>query len=63
VFLGYQLVGKKFRWMVLLAASAVFFWLISGRLIAWAALTTVLTWSGGLLIEKLKKSAVPNAAG
>lgn len=63
VFLGYQLVGKKFRWMVLLAASAVFFWLISGRLIAWAALTTVLTWGGGLLIEKVKKSAVPKAAG
>ncbi|MBQ5430976.1 MAG: MBOAT family protein [Lachnospiraceae bacterium] len=55
VFLAYQMTRQKYRWVVLLASSAVFFWLISKYLIGWAALTTVLTWGGGLLMEKLKK--------
>ncbi len=57
VFLVYQLTCKKYRWMVLLASSAVFFWLISHYLIGWAALTTVLTWGGGRIIEKIKEKS------
>ena len=56
----YQLLPKRFRWISLLAASLLFYWSLSGRLIVWVLLASVWTWLFGLLIAR---SAAERKAG
>ncbi len=61
VILLYQLFPKKYRYISLLAASAVFFTLISKTLILFALLAVVISFFGGLAIDRTdgpKKKAV-----
>lgn len=52
VLLVYYLVPLKFRWIVLLAGSYVFYWLNSKWLVLVLLGTTLLTWLMGLWIQK-----------
>lgn len=59
VMASYQLTPKKYRYITLLIASMVFFLLISKFLIGWTIITTLITYYGGILIDKyLKKSKI-----
>ncbi|MCR4955565.1 MAG: MBOAT family protein [Lachnospiraceae bacterium] len=52
----YQMTPKKKRYYTLLLVSVAFFMLISKYLIYWAAITTAVTFLGGLLIERTLKN-------
>lgn len=52
--LVYQLTPSKKRWMVLLAASYLFFWSISGKLVLYLIGTTWFTYSVGLHLQWLR---------
>ena len=57
----YWLSPQKIRRYVLLFESCAFFWLISGKLIAYLVLSAVLIYGFGLWIEKVnakKKKAI-----
>lgn len=47
ILLLYQLTAVKFRWVLLLAADYVFFWMISGKLIVYLLLATMITYLTG----------------
>lgn len=51
VILIYQLTPQKFRWMTLLAADYLFFWMISGKLVLYLLFATVMTHYIGLWLE------------
>lgn len=51
VILIYQITQQKFRWMILLAADYVFFWMISGKLILYLLFATIMTHYIGLWLE------------
>ena len=51
VILIYQITPQKFRWMILLAADYVFFWMISGKLILYLLFATIMTHYIGLGLE------------
>lgn len=51
VILIYQITPQKFRWMILLAADYVFFWMISGKLILYLLFATIMTHYIGLWLE------------
>ena len=51
VILIYQITPQKFRWMILLAADYVFFWMISGKLILYLLFATIMTLYIGLWLE------------
>ncbi len=53
-FLCYFAMPKKWRWTVLLAASMVFYWLVSGALIAFLLLTAATTYGTALWVEKIQ---------
>ncbi len=52
VILLYQIVPKKFRFAVIIAADYVFFWLFSGKLIVYLICATLLTYFIGIWIER-----------
>lgn len=52
VLVGYQLMPKKGRPYVLLAASYVFFWLISGKLLLFLVFTTFSIYGFGRLLDR-----------
>lgn len=54
VVLVYQLVPQKFRWIVLLSADYLFFWLISGKLILYLLCATVMTHYTGIWLENVE---------
>ena len=58
VLVLYQLVPARFRWLVLIAASYLYFWLFSGALILYLIGTTVLVFAAGRRIEFLKRECV-----
>ena len=53
VILLYQIVPKKFRFVVLLAADYVFFWMFSGKLIIYLLIATLLTHYIGIWLENV----------
>ena len=57
VILVYQFVPQKFRWMVLLSADYLFFWLISGKLILYLLAATIMTHYIGIWLENVDLTA------
>lgn len=53
VIAAYALCPRRFRWVVLLAFSYVFFWLISGKLIVFILLSTLIMYGVGLKLDAL----------
>lgn len=53
VILVYQIIPKKFRFVVLLAASYTFFWMISGKLLIYLVCATFLTHHIGIWLENI----------
>ena len=53
VIVAYALIPRRFRWVVLLAASYVFFWLISGKLIVFILISTLTIYGVGIKLDKL----------
>ena len=51
----YNLIPKKFRWMVLLLFSYFFFYIISKKLIIYLLVTTILIYFGGIWISKIQE--------
>jgi len=54
-FTAYFAVPKKWRWLVLLGASLIFYWLASGALIVCLLLTASTTYGAALWVEKILK--------
>ena len=61
VILVYQLTPQKFRWLVLLSANYLFFWLISGKLILYLLFATVITHYIGIWLENVSLTAEGSA--
>jgi D-alanyl-lipoteichoic acid acyltransferase DltB (MBOAT superfamily) len=55
VVLGYQLMPKRWRWTVLLAASYVFFWTISRKLLIYLLLSTFSIHHFGLWMDTIQR--------
>lgn len=53
VILGYCVIGEKRRKYFLLAASYIFFWMISGRLVVYLGLSTLFMHYFGIWLERL----------
>ena len=62
VILGYQLSPRKLRPYVLLAASYVFFWEFSGKLLVYLLFTTVSMYLFGLALASLQKKRAEQLA-
>lgn len=58
VLLAYQLTPKKIRWVTLLLAGYVFFWMISGKLVVYLMGVTLLTHYIGVWISSLKLQCI-----
>ena len=56
VVLIYYLIPRKLRWIVLLVASFVFYWLNSAQLMLILLGTSLFTWAVGLCIQKIRDS-------
>lgn len=54
VFIFYNLMPKKYRWLLLLLASYLFFWLISGKLILYLISATCIVYILALHLEKIQ---------
>ena len=52
VLILYQLFPKKKRWIVLLAAGYVFFWMLSSKLIVYLLIATAITYGIGIWLNK-----------
>ena len=50
----YHLTGKKYRWLVLLSASVIFYAINDGKLIVFPVIICVLTYFFGMQIQKQK---------
>lgn len=61
VILIYQLTPQKFRWLVLLSADYIFFWLISGKLILYLLFATIITHYIGIWLENVSLTAEGSA--
>ncbi|MGN0493729.1 MAG: MBOAT family O-acyltransferase [Acutalibacteraceae bacterium] len=57
VFICYTAVPKKFKWTVLLAASYVFYFLNSGRLIVFLLLSTAAVYFAGIFLNRINDTA------
>ena len=55
LMLVYSLVPSGFRWMVLLCADYVFFWIWSGWLLLYNVAASLFTWIIGMKLESMKK--------
>ena len=53
VIVLYAVCPRRFRWVVLLAASYVFFWLISGKLIIFILISTLTIYGVGIKLDNL----------
>lgn len=51
VIVIYQLVPKKFRWVMMLATDYIFFWLISGKLLIYLIAATLIAHYIGIWLE------------
>lgn len=51
--LCYQLMPRRLRWLVLLAASYIFFWSISGKLLVFLLISTGTIWLAGIGLDRL----------
>lgn len=51
----YYIIPKKVRYIWLLAASLCFYYLVSGKLLIFLLLVTVITYAAGMLMQKSKK--------
>ena len=51
VVIIYNLLPQKHRWKVLLGASYVFFWSISGKLLIYLLVATIVTYLLGLRLQ------------
>lgn len=51
----YNLVPQKHRWKVLLIASYIFFWSISGKLLIYLLITTLLMYFFGIWLDKIQR--------
>lgn len=51
----YQVTRKQYRWWVLLAASVLFFWMISKELIIWALITAGITYAAGIGMDSYQQ--------
>ena len=58
----YQVVPRRARWAVLLAASYAFFWALSGPLLAFAVGSTVTVWGTGLALGALAERRAADLA-
>ena len=58
----YQVVPRRARWTVLLAASYAFFWALSGPLLAFAVGSTVTVWGTGLALGALAERRAADLA-
>ena len=56
VIVVYYICPKKFRWLVLLAASIAFYCIICAKYLPYIVVTTLTTWGGALWIEYVNKS-------
>lgn len=52
MLLAYALAPSKYRWVVLLAADYIFFWMISRGLIIWLLAATLITYMTGQLLAR-----------
>lgn len=59
----YSVAPKKYRWAVLLAASYVFFWLISGPLVLYLIFTTVCIYLTGMWLAGSKRRCYEVTSG
>lgn len=57
----YFVVPKKLRWTVLLGASLIFYWLVSGLLIFCLLATAATTYGGALWVERVLQSSASAA--
>ncbi len=57
VIIIYQLVPQKFRWIVLLAADYVFFYMLSGKLIIMLVAASLFAWGLGVWMGKVQENA------
>lgn len=51
----YQICPARYRWMILLGFSCLFYLTVSGLLVAFLAGAVVITWAAGIWLEKGKK--------
>ncbi len=58
----YQVMPRRARWAVLLAASYAFFWALSGPLLAFAVGSTVTVWGTGLALGALAERRAADLA-
>lgn len=54
--IAYQLFPRRARWAALLGASLVFFWALSGRLVAFVLASAAVVWVGGMALGALARS-------
>lgn len=55
--LGYQLTSQRHRWKILLGASYLFFWSISGKLLLFLVLSTFSIHHFGLWLDSIRRDA------
>ena len=48
----YYLFPKKYRWNILLVGNLVFYAMMSGKLLIFAIISSIITYAGGILISK-----------
>lgn len=53
LILIYSITPKKKRWLILLLASYIFFYLLSGKLLVYLLASTIIIYLSGLLIKKI----------
>lgn len=51
----YYIIPKKFRWLVLLAASVAFYCIVCLKYLPYIIVTAMTTWAGGLWLDKVTK--------
>ena len=55
VVLIYSIIPRKFRWSVLLTASYIFFWIISGKLLIYLLISTMSIHHTGLWLSDIRR--------
>ena len=55
VVILYNILPQKHRWKLLLLASYAFFWILSKELIIYVIIATLITYFGGILLDKLQQ--------
>lgn len=55
IIILYNILPQKHRWKVLLIASYIFFWSISGKLLIYLLITTLLMYFFGIWLDKIQR--------